>query len=612
MLKDIYIQRFSQRFLSFLSFLCTILTLGWMYKYSAYGIDFTDESYYLVWIANPFIYKFSVTQFGFVYHLLYDLLDGNIVHLRQANVLITFLLAWVFVRSFLVAQVPFSRNDPISLNAASLGLASCALVVFNSWLLTPNYNSLTLQAFLIVGLGLMQLEKLMNLPSILGSLAVALGVWLAFLAKPSAAFALSFILLVYLIVSHKLSRWFLFFSASIVSFLILISALLIDGSIVAFTDRLFLGYEFGSQLGGGHRLNHILRVDYFLPSWQLIGYAFALFLFTSVAMSSFWDQSGHRRIPASNWINFLFFILIASLLTTRFDLFVDVGRFQGLVFFGIVFAAVFSGLQFVKRFELAPTSQSQLATAGLLLLMPHAYAFGTNGNYWEIGSSAAIFWLLAGFTFMQPLAHHRKAWSISMPIVLAAQALTIVILQTASLHPYRQDQALHRNTTYVEFGTQKSSLVLSAPFATYISSAKRIALDSGLQPNTPIIDLTGQSPGILFVLGAESIGQAWMIGGYSGSLKLAKLTLDLTPCQKIANSWILTEPTGPRSISNELLPMLGLNFPESYEFAGRWETAPGAGGFNFARTHELYRPKNPAQSLLSCNTERELPIIAPQ
>lgn len=79
----------------------TTLILAWVLWYCSYGIDFTDESFYLVWMANPFNYGESVTQFGFVYHLLYELLHGDIVALRRVNILITFGLAWVLCAVFL-------------------------------------------------------------------------------------------------------------------------------------------------------------------------------------------------------------------------------------------------------------------------------------------------------------------------------------------------------------------------------------------------------------------------------------------------------------------------------------------------------------------------------
>ena len=62
---------------------------------SYFGYDFTDEGYYLNWISNPWIYKASVSQFGFMYHPLYRLVGGDLPLLRQCNIFIIFGLAWI-------------------------------------------------------------------------------------------------------------------------------------------------------------------------------------------------------------------------------------------------------------------------------------------------------------------------------------------------------------------------------------------------------------------------------------------------------------------------------------------------------------------------------------
>ena len=99
-----------QRAMTVLSALGSVLVLGLLLKYSAYGIDFTDESFYLVWISNPFIYSVSLTQFGFIYHPLYSLLGGDIAALRQANILITYGLAWSLAYFFWPLSIQSSRG----------------------------------------------------------------------------------------------------------------------------------------------------------------------------------------------------------------------------------------------------------------------------------------------------------------------------------------------------------------------------------------------------------------------------------------------------------------------------------------------------------------------
>src|SRR5437016_5064779 len=66
-----------------ISIVASLLLLGWVMIRCRSGFDFTDEGFYLNWISDPWRFRSSVTQFGFVYYPLYKLVDGDIVLLRQ-------------------------------------------------------------------------------------------------------------------------------------------------------------------------------------------------------------------------------------------------------------------------------------------------------------------------------------------------------------------------------------------------------------------------------------------------------------------------------------------------------------------------------------------------
>ncbi|AMN79646.1 hypothetical protein AYR47_15510 [Pseudomonas azotoformans] len=87
-----------------------------------------------------------------------------------------------------------------------------------------------------------------------------------------------------------------------------------------------------------------------------------------------------------------------------------------------------------------------------------------------------------------------------------------------------------------------------------------------------MIDLSGHSPGMLYALSATSIGQPWTVGGYPGSLNLAKEALGLVTCSDIAQAWILTEPGAPTQIPDELLESLGGDLDRDYELVATWNS----------------------------------------
>src|SRR4051812_556986 len=71
----------------------TLLLVGTMLGRSHLGFDFTDEGLYLNAISNPWHFSVSPTQFGYVYHLLYQFLGRDVAALRQSSLLISFCLA---------------------------------------------------------------------------------------------------------------------------------------------------------------------------------------------------------------------------------------------------------------------------------------------------------------------------------------------------------------------------------------------------------------------------------------------------------------------------------------------------------------------------------------
>jgi energy-coupling factor transporter transmembrane protein EcfT len=301
----------------------------------------------------------------------------------------------------------------------------------------------------------------------------------------------------------------------------------------------------------------------------------------------------------------VFFLSITALLVLgQIHQTAGLGQFEGLLTFGLVFAAVLAALFFDAPAPWKSISAPQWAMAILFIVMPHVYAFGTNRNYWENGAWVGIFWLLAGLTLLGPVVRARTSWSFVQPLALATQAVTAILLQTGLEQPQRQPQPLRLNQTTVEIGPDRSSLVLSSGYASYINDALATVQSGGFRLGTPVIDLSGQSPGILYAIGAKSVGLAWIIGGYPGSLQLAKAALDRVPCEEIANAWVLLEPNGPRSIPAELMPSLGAAFPEKYQQLGAWRTAEGAGGYAASRVQELYQPVAPADTLRVCQTLR--------
>jgi len=108
-------------------------------------------------------------------------------------------------------------------------------------------------------------------------------------------------------------------------------------------------------------------------------------------------------------------------------------------------------------------------------------------------------------------------------------------------------------------------LLLAADVQRYLTDLRAAATRNGFRPGDDMIDLTGHNPGALFAVGAQSLGRAWIIGGYPGSRDLAVRMLGTVPCEKLVQAWVLLEEGGPREISVAVLNDFGLDASRDYD-----------------------------------------------
>jgi hypothetical protein len=152
-------------------------------------------------------------------------------------------------------------------------------------------------------------------------------------------------------------------------------------------------------------------------------------------------------------------------------------------------------------------------------------------------------------------------------VVTVSSFITLGMLIGATATPYRIPP-LWNQTAHVTIGARSSSLLVDKITANYISGLQRAAATHGFQLGTPIIDLTGSSPGTVFALGGEAPGIPWLSGGYAGSAAYVQEVLNRVPREHLRLAWVLTAP-GNSTLPDSGLRPLGLNFPKDYEMIGQ-------------------------------------------
>src|SRR5260370_14436947 len=177
-------------------------------------------------------------------------------------------------------------------------------------------------------------------------------------------------------------------------------------------------------------------------------------------------------------------------------------------FWAISIAVALSALMSPKR-NFASLSRNSIALAVFLIVLPYAYAFGTGNNYWEQGARAGLFWLLGFLVITIDLTAKHAAWHSLIPITGAALLVPTTVLLVAMANPYRQVHALRLQKTEVQIGRANSTLLLDADGATYVRDLRQILADNGFQAGDPMLDLSGVSPGSIYLIGRHPPGTPW-------------------------------------------------------------------------------------------------------
>ncbi|WP_420969526.1 hypothetical protein [Bradyrhizobium sp. B120] len=300
-----------------LSSVTTAILFAWLLYYSSYGLDLTDEGFYLNSIANPFAYAINSppSLFGFVYHWPYQWVGGDIAMLRMANVTLTMALGWIL--SFLVIRRLWTVGWPHAA-VLSAGIASLSLGAFQSWFLsalltpmprgnldgsfparlsryTPNYNTLNFQSLSMVMIGLLLADRLGHIRQVLGWILVGIGGWCCFMARPTTAAAIALVVVLHVVVLRRKSLLPVLGAVLVALALLIVTAYLVDGGITGLVTRMVNSAEMEILLGAGPEVSRMFRIDWLatdhsqLAITLLVAIAFLLNILTG---------SKHKFLPS--------------------------------------------------------------------------------------------------------------------------------------------------------------------------------------------------------------------------------------------------------------------------------------------------------------------------
>ena len=453
---------------------------------------------------------------------------------------------------------------------------------FWRWYPSPSYNWLNLIACLLAGSGLLGYSmsspqrKLFLLSS---ALLLGLGFGFTFLVKPSTSVLLAILILWWLASNWRPQTVFHFVFTAMLSCMALLGWHIWEepGGLSNFLENLRLGFSYTQILQSGHGITRlVLRAIKDLVLALTSGLLLVL-LFSRIFGSS--DFNLHAKDEAQISLRRNFFTLLA----TAVFLLIIVSIRPGELLAGgyIALAAAYSYLLLsdlkvstaVNDISAEKHFYNTLAPALLLCGLNFAYGFGSSIGYTKILTGAHILLASACLYLGYVLDKHYLSRKFSLLVYFFIVCTLVLLVRAEIREPYRLISSLDTQSVTAEFYQGYTSLEVDPLTAEYVENLIALASLGDWQARTPLIDLSGDTPGALLILNAKVLGRPWFLGKYAGANQYAEEVLSRAKKQDLDEAWLLTAAHSPLKIDEGILENFGSSFPEDYIHLGDVKTA---------------------------------------
>lgn len=599
-----------QRPMFWFSFACFVASSSIVIWASNRGFSYSDDAFYLVWASIPFAYKYSTSQFGYVWHPLYELAGGDIGLFRLGGMVVlglcALLFGWALCR-FLDERLRDSHAKTVIL----LGVVAGAFWALKSWRPTPNYDQLNLCGLLLVLSGLLLATRvsldarsardaiLRN--AILPAALVGFGLAIEALAKPTsglAAIALGIVWLLALRPKHSL----LCLGVAVLSSAVTLAtaALLIDGNIAVFIERNATGLDIALNRSAGQDRQWIVTsiVRPFLTPDSKIAAGVQFFGFTVVIVSLAlaWIAILLRGAERFGFLLRAVIIGIPAIIALLIAYYYALGpegpgiglrAYQAAQVSFVVILIVLAVFVLPPAWRRAePGTARILWAAGLIALGPFVYAIGTGSSIVFFVGYAGVLWVAAIILVAAAAPAPRRRLLIdSVGMLSCMSALAIIVGMMAS--PFRMAAPIWEQTEPVALNGGRSVLLVGAETGSYLRALQSAAAKAGFETGTPVLDFSDSGPGAIFALGGVPPGATWLTDNTLKSPAFPRAALATVAASELRRAWVITARGENSPMARAVLEPFGLDFPQDYSPVGDAELPA------LALAHTLWKPRAP-------------------
>ena len=516
------------------------------------GLDLTDESYYLLNFQHWRQLTATVTFFGAYFELPFHLLGGDVGAMRVFGMAL--LVAGAGYFSWRALKFGRHEVEPAPWTFVCAGMTGAFFYYsFATTLRVPSYNLLVLFCMLVATGLLLTLAEGRLTRAQLGCAAFAYGLLTGACALTKAPSALA------MVVCHVAFLWCFGHERRLTEWLSLalvgvgVNVLGLQLAQPRWFDALLEGVRLATALDGGRFASipwMALWSSVLRGAMRLMpALMFAALVFTLVVRR--WGRV--RRSVMS---------LLVLVLVTGIMLTIQMQGYGKSWWILLVFGSALLWLaERLCRDESLPRWRDVRGVAGLTALLfslPVCYSIGTNGSMPAHTQMATVFGLVALMLPVMRLHSLGLIHRAAMTGALMLMGMPMLLAQLRSLddagQTYRLRTGLLGQNVPSLLGPQHRELRLDETTHDGLAALAMHMGAAGYQAGDPILDATGDGPGLVYALGARPLGVAWVIGGYPGSQIVAARILGSLPLSDLRRAWVLSADDNLRSLQG--LPQL--------------------------------------------------------
>jgi hypothetical protein len=196
------------------------------------------------------------------------------------------------------------------------------------------------------------------------------------------------------------------------------------------------------------------------------------------------------------------------------------------------------------------------------LFLGIAIALGTTNMFEYVFTNVFCVFSIS-FIFLLNLINENNKKLAQISFVLLIIFITFYHMFINPPEVYRQNASIWNMTSSASIRLGAEKIIVSEKYANAFEKLQDAAIENGFLEGTPIIDLSGTSPGLVYVLDGRSFVYPWLVGSYDYSSDFARSILSEWPRGEIQKAWVLTANSF-RELPDVILSEQNIEFPSKF------------------------------------------------